>query len=105
MALCKLLHTSYEYTFEYVYKDAVPYTVYYLAETLNDGATSYGTMEYNGKTYYKIVADKTVNSHDAIVTENFVQVQECLYVRPGIFPCRPRCTTCRICIRSGSWYR
>ena len=66
---------SYEYVFEYVYKDAVPYTVYYLAETLNDGATSYGTIEYGGKTYYKIVADKTVNSRDAIVTENFVQVQ------------------------------
>lgn len=66
---------SYEYVFEYVYKDSVPYTVYYLAETLNDGATSYGTMEYNGKTYYKIVADKKVSSRDAIVTENFVQVQ------------------------------
>ncbi len=66
---------SYEYVFEYVYKDAVPYTVYYLAETLNDGATSYGKIEYGGKTYYKIVADKTVNSRDAIVTENFVQVQ------------------------------
>ncbi|MBR3838094.1 MAG: InlB B-repeat-containing protein [Clostridia bacterium] len=66
---------SYEYVFEYVYKDAVPYTVYYLAETLNDGATSYGTIEYGGKTYYKIVSDKTVNSRDAIVTENFVQVQ------------------------------
>lgn len=67
--------SSYEYVFEYVYKDAVPYTVYYLAETLNDGATSYGTIEYGGKTYYKIVADKTVKSRDAIVTENFVQVQ------------------------------
>ena len=66
---------SYEYVFEYVYKDSVPYTVYYLAETLNDGATSYGTMEYEGKTYYKIVADKKENSRDAIVTENFVQVQ------------------------------
>lgn len=66
---------SYEYVFEYVYKDAVPYTVYYLAETLNDGATSYGNIEYGGKTYYKIVSDKTVNSRDAIVTENFVQVQ------------------------------
>lgn len=67
--------SSYEYVFEYVYKGAVPYTVYYLAETLNDGATSYGTIEYGGKTYYKIVADKTVKSRDAIVTENFVQVQ------------------------------
>lgn len=67
--------SSYEYVFEYVYKDVVPYTVYYLAEILNDGATSYGTIEYGGKTYYKIVADKTVKSRDAIVTENFVQVQ------------------------------
>lgn len=66
---------SYEYVFEYVYKDSVPYTVYYLSETLTDGTTSYGTMVYNGKTYYKIVADKKVSSRDAIVTENFVQVQ------------------------------
>lgn len=66
--------TSYEFTFEYVKKESVPYTVYYLSKTLNEGTVSHGTMEYNGETYYKIFADKTVNSTNAIVTENFVQV-------------------------------
>lgn len=66
--------TSYEYTFEYVSKESVPYTVYYLSKTLNDGVVSHGEQEYDGEKYYKILADKTVSSKDAIVTENFVQV-------------------------------
>ncbi len=62
------------FTFEYVQKDAVPYTVYYVAETLKDGedASKYQTIERDGKTYY-IIADtytKTDN-RKAVVTEKF----------------------------------
>ena len=65
------------FTFWYVQKDAVPYTVYYVAETLKDGEdpTRYQTIEREGKTYY-IIADTYTNSENrkAVVTENFKPV-------------------------------
>ena len=65
------------YTFYYYKKDAVPYTVYYLAETLKDGedATKYTTHIYDGKTYYIIADTKPVsNNQDAVVYESFKAV-------------------------------
>jgi len=71
------------FTFEYVQKDAVPYTVYYVAETLKAGedATKYQTItRKNDKgvdTTYYIIAD--TEQHDgnrkAVVTEQFKTVQ------------------------------
>lgn len=63
------------FTFWYVQKDAVPYTVYYVAETLKDGDTSLGTIERDGKTYY-IIAETYTNNENrkAVVTEKFKQV-------------------------------
>ena len=65
------------YTFWYVQKDAVPYTVYYVAETLKAGenAADYETITLDGKTYY-IIADTYTNSENrkAVVTEKFKQV-------------------------------
>jgi len=62
------------FTFWYVQKDAVPYTVYYVAETLKDDATSteYGTISIDGKTYH-IIAETYTNSENrqAVVTEKF----------------------------------
>ena len=65
------------YTFWYVQKNAVPYTVYYVAETLKDGedAAEYKTITRDGKTYYIIAETKAVNDNrKAVVTEKFVQV-------------------------------
>ena len=65
------------FTFWYVEKAAVPYTVYYVAETLKDGedASNYQTITRDGKTYY-IIADTYTNSENrkAVVTEKFVPV-------------------------------
>lgn len=65
------------FTFWYVQKNAVPYTVYYVAETLKDGenAADYKTIERDGKTYY-IIADTYTNSENrkAVVTEKFKPV-------------------------------
>ena len=65
------------FTFWYVQKDAVPYTVYYVAEALKDGedAADYETITRDGKTYY-IIADTYTNSENrkAVVTEKFKQV-------------------------------
>ncbi len=62
------------FTFWYVQKNAVPYTVYYVAETLKDGedAADYQTIVRDGKTYY-IIADTYTNSENrkAVVTEKF----------------------------------
>lgn len=66
--------TKNTYTFYYVQKDAVPYTVYYVAETLKEGedASTYATIVRDGKTYY-IIADTYTNSENrkAVVTERF----------------------------------
>lgn len=63
------------YTFWYVQKDAVPYKVYYVAETLKEGGTSLGTIERDGKTYHIIATTKEVNDNrKAVVTEKFEQV-------------------------------
>lgn len=65
------------FTFWYVEKAAVPYTVYYVAETLKAGenAADYETITRDGKTYY-IIADTYTNSENrkAVVTEKFKQV-------------------------------
>ena len=64
-----------EFTFVYTPGDPVPYTVYYLAETLKDGGTSFGTHTVEGKTYYIIAETKTVSNNKlAYVSENFVPV-------------------------------
>ena len=64
-----------EYTFIYTPADAVPYTVYYVAETLKEGGTSLGTYVKDGKTYYIIAQTKEVNDNRlAYVSENFEPV-------------------------------
>ena len=66
------------FTFEYVQKDAVPYTVYYVAETLKEGESTEGkaTIQRDGKTYY-IIADteQHEDNRKAVVTEQFKTVQ------------------------------
>lgn len=62
------------FTFWYVQKDAVPYTVHYVTEKQNaDGTLEAVTL--NGKTYYKVadsVTDK--DNRKAVVTETFKPV-------------------------------
>lgn len=62
------------FTFWYVQKDAVPYSVYYVTENQNvEGSLK--SIELDGKTYY-IVADTYTNSENrqAVVTEKFKPV-------------------------------
>ena len=63
------------FTFWYVQKDAVPYSVYYVTDQQND-AGNLPEIQLDGKTYY-IVADTNTNSENrkAVVTEKFVPVQ------------------------------
>ncbi len=57
------------YTFYYVYREYVPYDVYYL--TKENPGTSLGTTTYEGETYYLIAETKKVSNNDkVIVTEN-----------------------------------
>ena len=81
-----------EYTFIYTPADAVPYKVYYVAETLKEGGTSLGTYVKDGKTYYIIAETKEVNDNRlAYVSENFKPVlgyvpdefQKNLVIAPG----------------------
>ena len=62
------------FTFWYVQRDAVPYSVYYVTESQNEAGTL-ESIELDGKTYY-IVADTYMNSTNrkAVVTEKFVPV-------------------------------
>ena len=61
--------TKNVYTFYYVYREKVPYSVYYL--TKEDPNNGLGTMTYEGETYYLISQTKTVEDNEkAIVTEN-----------------------------------
>ncbi len=64
-----------EYTFVYTPVDAVPYTVYYVAETLKDGGTSLGTITRDGKTYYIIAkTEEHTDNRKAYVVEQFKTV-------------------------------
>ncbi|MDD6878770.1 MAG: InlB B-repeat-containing protein, partial [bacterium] len=64
-----------EYTFWYVQKEAVPYEVYYLAETV-EKPEDYQTIEKDGKSYYIVHATKIVSDNrSAVVTETFEVVQ------------------------------
>lgn len=64
-----------EYFFVYTPVDAVPYTVYYVAETLKEGGTSLGTISRNGKTYYIIAeTDEHNDNRKAYVVEQFKPV-------------------------------
>ncbi len=58
------------FTFEYVRKDAVPYTVYYVTETNpNNGL---GTVTLDGTNYYRVAGDYTdEDNRKAVVTEKF----------------------------------
>ena len=80
-----------EFTFYYVKKDAVPYKVYYVAETPKEGETSNETVELNGITYYIIEETKEVfDNKKAIVTETYIPIagylpnsyQETLVINP-----------------------
>ena len=65
------------FTFWYEPAEAVPYTVYYVAETLKNGAdpNNFAKKEINGKTYYIISTTKYVeDNHNAVVTEKFETV-------------------------------
>lgn len=65
---------SNTYTFWYVQRDAVPYSVYYVTENQNE-AGSLQSIELDGKTYY-IVAETYTNNDNrqAVVTEKFKPV-------------------------------
>ena len=66
--------TDNTYTFWYVQKAAVPYSVYYVTESPKAGVTQ-GSVTLDGKTYYILASTKTVsNNRQAIITENFVAV-------------------------------
>lgn len=67
------------FTFYYVQKDAVPYSVYYVTESQN-AAGNLRPINLDGKTYY-VVADTYTNgkNRQAVVTEKFVPV-------PGYMP-------------------
>lgn len=57
--------------FEYVEKDAVPYTVNYVTKEA-PADTSLGTVEINDETYYKLAASFTKeDNRKAVVTETF----------------------------------
>lgn len=82
--------TKNVYTFYYVYRQTVPYSVYYL--TKDNPNTGLGTTTYNGQTYYLIAETKTVEQNEkAIVTENaeliggyvFDEYQKRLYIDPN----------------------
>ncbi|MCI6434818.1 MAG: InlB B-repeat-containing protein [Clostridiales bacterium] len=64
------------FTFEYVQAPAVPYTVHYVTDNpRDDWDTTLGTIEIDGKTYYKVAATVYVeDNHKAVVTENFKPV-------------------------------
>lgn len=81
--------TKNVYTFYYVYRQTVPYSVYYL--TKDNPNNDLGTTTYNGQTYYLIAKTKTVEQNEkAIVTENaeliggyvFDEYQKRLYIDP-----------------------
>ena len=60
------------FTFWYVQKPAVPYTVYYVTEEVVENAQ---TVVLNGKTYYMVEDPKTVSDNKkAVVTEVFQPV-------------------------------
>ena len=61
--------TKNVYKFYYVYREQVPYTVYYI--TKDDPGTNLGTTTYNGETYY-MIAEKAEypDNEKVIVTEN-----------------------------------
>lgn len=62
-----------EFTFYYIKKDAVPYSVYYLTET--DPNNGKGTVTIDDKTYYLLADTKTVSDNKkAIVTETYKQI-------------------------------
>ncbi|MGN0754850.1 MAG: InlB B-repeat-containing protein [Aristaeellaceae bacterium] len=62
------------YTFWYVQKNAVPYTVYYLTDN-PDADPTLGTMTVDGKEYTLVAETKTVDDNrKAVVTETFVPV-------------------------------
>lgn len=82
--------TKNVYTFYYVYRETVPYSVYYL--TKDNPNNGLGTTIYNGETYYLIAKTKTVEKNEkAIVTENAVMIsgyvfdeyQKRLYIDPN----------------------
>ena len=71
-----------EYRFVYTPVDAVPYAVYYVAETLKEGddPSKYSTMVIDGKTYYIIApTDEYEGNRKAYVVEQFKAV-------PGYLP-------------------
>ena len=66
---------KYEYTFWYVQKPSVPYTVYYVTKDPNTILSSTDTVELDGKIYYRIAKDEYYpNNKKAVVTENFKSV-------------------------------
>lgn len=69
---------THDYTFYYVKKDAVPYTVYYVTEQPREGDildTVVITEKGVDKTYYIVADTKQINDNtNAIVTENFKTV-------------------------------
>lgn len=82
--------TKNVYTFYYVYRETVPYSVYYL--TKDNPNNNLGEETLNGETYYLIAETKTVAENEkAIVTENakliggyvFDEYQKRLYIDPN----------------------
>lgn len=66
------------FTFWYVQKDAVPYTVHYVAKDLTEGAdpSQYQILEINGTKYYKLIDSVTdQDNKKAVVTETFKVIE------------------------------
>lgn len=63
------------FTFCYVQKDAVPYTVHYVSEGIPVNGDTLGTIVIDGKTYYKVAESYTdKDNRKAVVTEKFKPV-------------------------------
>lgn len=63
------------FTFWYVQKDAVPYTVHYVSEGIPANGDTLGTIVIDGKTYYKVAESYTdKDNRKAVVTEKFKPV-------------------------------
>ncbi len=64
-----------EFTFEYVAKESVDYTVRYLTKEKPEDGVNYTEITEGDNVYYQLHAPKTVTTKNAIVTEHFETIR------------------------------